>query len=63
MDALLLTAGVVASRLGISTKTVHALVGRGELPAYRIGKQLRFRSEYVEQYVNRALVGVPSTVT
>ncbi len=36
------TAEGLAAVLGMSTKTIYALVKRGVLPAYRIGTSIRF---------------------
>ncbi len=41
----------VAQRLNVSVNTVRNLVKRGELPAYRIGNQLRFEEEEVKAYI------------
>ena len=40
----------VAKRLGVSPGTVRTLVKEGELPAYRIRRQLRFMPSDVEAY-------------
>jgi excisionase family DNA binding protein len=42
LDRPLLSVRAVATRLGVSEKTVRRLVGRGELPALHVGAQLRF---------------------
>ena len=35
-----------ARRLGVTTRTIHNYISRGDLPAYRLGtKILRFRPE------------------
>jgi excisionase family DNA binding protein len=41
----------VAERLGISISTVRALVRKGELPAYKVGGQLRFEKDDIEAYL------------
>lgn len=49
-----LTPEEVAERLRISRFTVYELVKRGELPAYRVGKQVRVDEEDLEAYKARA---------
>jgi excisionase family DNA binding protein len=39
----LLTVGEVAGMLRVSTMTVYRLIGNGDLPALRIGKNYRIR--------------------
>lgn len=46
----------VAQRLGVSVATVRRIVKRGELRAYKIGGQLRFKEEEVEAYIDAQLV-------
>ncbi|HEU4329417.1 MAG TPA: helix-turn-helix domain-containing protein [Roseiflexaceae bacterium] len=41
----------VAKRLKISVSTVRRLVREGELSAYRIGKQLRFSENQIQEYL------------
>jgi excisionase family DNA binding protein len=33
---------VIAGEFGISTRTVYRLAKSGEIPSYRVGRQLRF---------------------
>ena len=44
----LLTIDDVATFLSISTKTVRRMIGRGELPHIRVGRQVRVRWESLE---------------
>ena len=46
-----LTISDVADMLKISERTVRRLQGRGELPSYRVGSQLRFRRADVERWI------------
>ena len=41
----------VAERLGISVSTVRVLIRKGELPAYKVGGQLRFERDDIENYL------------
>jgi excisionase family DNA binding protein len=51
--APLLDAQALCALLLVSRDTVYRLVERGELPCLKIGGQLRFRRDDVEDYVNR----------
>ena len=44
----LLTIDYVATFLSVSTKTVRRMIGRGELPHIRVGRQVRVRWESLE---------------
>ena len=58
MTDRLLTARDVADRLGLSTETVLSWVRRGDLPAFRLGRAIRFREDeldaWLEQRATRA---------
>jgi excisionase family DNA binding protein len=47
----LLTARQVADQLGLSTETVLNWVRRGELPAFRLGRAIRFREADVDTWL------------
>ena len=56
----LMTAPEIARLLRVSGRTVFALVERGELPAARFGRCVRFDPSDVKQYIERAKQkGVP----
>lgn len=40
-----------AKRLGLSVSTIRRMVREGHLPAYKLGKQLRFKTEDLTDYV------------
>ena len=46
-----MTVGEVASVLRVSSMTVYRLINAGELPALRIGRSLRVRSEDLDRYL------------
>lgn len=46
-----LTVSEVASSLRVSTMTVYRLINGGELPAARIGRSFRVRTEDLEHYL------------
>ena len=54
-----LTVGEVAHFLRVTTKTVYALIKRGQLPSFRVGRVVRCRRSdllrYVEQGCEAAL--------
>ncbi len=54
---VLLNRRQVAARLGTCTETVSRLVRRGELPAVRIGRALRFMPDEVAAFVERRRQG------
>ena len=46
-----LTVPEVAEYLRVTPKTVYALIKRGELPSFRIGRAVRCRHSDVEQFI------------
>ena len=53
----LLTAREVAERLGLTTETVLVWVRRGELPAFRLGRAIRFRERRARRLARAAVYG------
>ena len=53
LDEKLLSTDQVADYLGVSTRTVARLVQRGELPAFRVGRALRFKLADLEAYMEK----------
>jgi len=52
----LLTTDEVAAWLRVEVVTVRRLIGRGELPAYRIGNEYRFKASDLEAFLERQRV-------
>src|SRR2546430_1498322 len=52
----LLTTEEVAEWLRVDVVTVRRLISRGELPAYRIGNEYRFKTSELEAYLQRQRV-------
>lgn len=52
LPAGLLSAGQVASQLGLSVRAIYVLVGRGELTGYKLGRRLRFDSVDIERFLD-----------
>src|SRR5690348_4395804 len=52
----LLTSDEVAAYLRVDVVTIRRLVNRGELPAYRMGGEYRFRRQELEEYLQRQRV-------
>ncbi len=50
-----MTVGEVASVLRVSSMTVYRLINAGELPAVRIGRSFRLRSEDLDRYLAERL--------
>ncbi|MCD1257256.1 helix-turn-helix transcriptional regulator [Paenibacillus athensensis] len=51
----------IARLLKISKLTVYDLIKKGELPAYRVGKQMRVDADDLEAYKQRAKTGLGAT--
>jgi len=49
----LMTTDEVAELLNVSRRVVWELVGRQELSRIRVGGQLRFRAEWIDEYLKR----------
>jgi excisionase family DNA binding protein len=50
-DERLLTAREVAERLGVARATILRWTRRGELPAFKLGRALRYREAEVESWL------------
>ena len=50
-QARFMTVGEVAAVLRVSTMTVYRLINSGDLPAVRVGRSLRLRSEDLDRYL------------
>lgn len=50
-DEPLLTVDEVAERLNVSTKTVRRWIKTGELPAYRLGRQIRISEKDLRRFL------------
>lgn len=60
MSTPLMTADEVAARLGIHRATVYRLCGKPDgLRSYKVAGCIRFKSEEVEEYLERCLVQPP----
>lgn len=59
VDELLLTAEDAAKILKISKYTLYELVKRGEIPARRIGRQLRFERDNIQRHLRGNAAGEP----
>jgi len=46
-DSILLSVDQIAAKLDISSKTLRKLVRRGDIPAHRLGKQIRLSFDEV----------------
>jgi excisionase family DNA binding protein len=59
----LLTIEEVAGRLKVREKTVWDWIGRGELDAYKIGKEWRVRRDHLERHIEARRVGAQPAAT
>lgn len=50
-----MTAAEVAARWMVSEATVRAIIRKGELPAFKVGRSFRIRCDAVEAYEQRPL--------
>ncbi|EMI9090581.1 MULTISPECIES: helix-turn-helix transcriptional regulator [Bacillus] len=57
MDHHSYTTEEVAKRLKVSKLTVYDLIKKGELPSYRVGRQMRIDAEDLEQYIKQMKTG------
>ncbi len=48
-----LTTDEASRMLGVSVRSVYALIDTGDLPAYRIGSRIRLRAGDVREYLER----------
>jgi excisionase family DNA binding protein len=53
----------VAARLKVKEKTVRDWIGRGQLEAYKIGKEWRIRSDHLDQALEARRVSAQSVPT
>jgi excisionase family DNA binding protein len=54
-DNRLMTADDVASYLQLNKQTVTRMAARGELPAIKLGREWRFRKEYIDAKLDEEL--------
>ena len=51
------TVKTLAEKLAVTPTTVYRMVEREELPAYKIGKSLRFDPKEIDQYLESVRIG------
>jgi excisionase family DNA binding protein len=51
----------VRDRLGITLRTLYRLIDEGQIPAYKIGRVIRMKSEDVDAYLERSRIA-PGTL-
>ena len=49
-------APAVASYLGVTLRTVYAIIDEGQLPAFKIRRVIRIRREDVDEYLERCRI-------
>ena len=57
----LITVEELAQRLKVHPRTIQRVIQRKELPAIRIGRQWRFRKEWVESWLDQSTVNREET--
>lgn len=60
-DEISYTTEEIAKLLRVSKLTVYDLIKKGELPAYRVGKQMRVDASDMEAYKSRAKAGMQAS--
>ncbi|MCX2829333.1 hypothetical protein COM13_00160 [Bacillus pseudomycoides] len=63
MDHHSYTTEEVANRLKVSKLTVYDLIKKGELPSYRVGRQMRIDAVDLEQYIKQMKTGKVQTAS
>jgi excisionase family DNA binding protein len=53
-----ITVEELAEALRVSPRTVQRFIQRREIPAIRIGRQWRFRREWIDQWINENTVNL-----
>lgn len=61
-DHLLLTVREVADTMRVSTMTVYRLIRDGDMPAIRVGKHFRLRTEDVDAFLDARMVNSVSAL-
>ena len=51
MSTTAMTVQHVAAYLNVDPKTVYRLVGRGDLPGFKVGGAWRFRREDIDEWI------------
>ncbi len=51
-----LSTQAAAGRLGITARTLYRFIDLGELPAYRLGRVIRLKSEDVDAFIERSRI-------
>jgi excisionase family DNA binding protein len=62
-DPEFLTVEDVAARLKVREKTVRDWIGRGDLEAYKIGKEWRIRRDHLDRHIEERRVSAQPAAT
>ncbi len=60
--AELMTVGEVADYLRVTKKTIYRLLGRGNIPATKVGNQWRFEKSSIDDWLQRNSVGAKASI-
>ncbi len=55
-EAVWLSSGAAAKRLGITTRTLYRLIDEGQLEGFRFGRVIRLRLDGVDQFVEQSRI-------
>ena len=51
-----LSTSAAAKRIGVTPRTVYRFVDDGQLPAFRLGRVIRFRRDDIDAYINECRI-------
>lgn len=51
-----LSTNEAAERLGITSRTLYRMVDQGDLPAYRMGRVIRFKTDEVDAFIEASRI-------
>jgi excisionase family DNA binding protein len=60
--AELMTVGEVADYLRVTKKTIYRLLGRGDIPATKVGNQWRFERSSIDDWLQQNSVGAKASI-
>ena len=53
-----LTIEQIAEYLQMSTSSIYKMAQKGKIPAYKVGRQWRFRKEEIDRWIKKGIKGI-----
>jgi len=53
-----LTLEQIAEYLQMSTSSIYKMAQKGKIPAYKVGRQWRFKKEEIDRWIERGKLGI-----